>query len=459
MFACSESPPTTPSPILRLSPDTLRSHPGSLTIDTLILEGAGSLSDQSLGFRFPNLKTLHLIFTPDVTSLPNDLALCSQIQDIQIYGTSIQQMPTILGSLPIQTLRLEHNPFLETIPDIYSPIQKIHIANNPLLTRIPDTIGQPETLQSVSLANNQLNRIPDSIGDYNHITDLNLDGNNLSELPSSIGNLTALQAFDASNNLFTTLPPELGALPNLQSLALHHLPNLQTLPAFSNPQSLSAISVLDCPNMKIITSDILLASNLIELKIQATGIHTLPSQLFTLPRLHAVKIRMNPSLQKLPSDIGFNDTIRILSMDQNNIEVIPTDFGKLTRLETLSLDENNISILPKELCSLPRLQELSLSENQLPQLCENLASLETLRMLNINSNPIYELPSSLAKLQNLEYINLWDVPLQSEPKELYELNKLQVLCLNPPDHYPHPRVIRNLKKRLQSRVDILSTDG
>ena len=146
-------------------------------------------------------------------------------------------------------------------------------------------------------------------------------------------------------------------------------------------------------------------------------------------------------------------------MDQNDIEVIPTDFGKLTRLETLSLDENNISILPKELCSLPRLQELSLSQNQIPHLCENLASLEKLRILNINSNPILELPESLAKLQKLEYINLWDVPLQSEPKELYELNKLQVLCLNPPDHYPHPRVIRNLKKRLQSRVDILSTDG
>ena len=57
-----------------------------------------------------------------------------------------------------------------------------------------------------------------------------------------------------------------------------------------------------------------------------------------------------------------------------------------------------------------------------------------------------DLPSSIAKLQNLEYINLWDVPLQSEPKELYELKKLQVLCLNPADHYPHPRAIRNLKR-------------
>ena len=82
MFACSDPAPTIPSPILRLSPDSLRSHPGSQTVDTLILEGNGGLSDQSLGFRFPNLKTLHLRFTPDVTSLPDDLALCSQIKDI-----------------------------------------------------------------------------------------------------------------------------------------------------------------------------------------------------------------------------------------------------------------------------------------------------------------------------------------------------------------------------------------
>jgi hypothetical protein len=49
--------------------------------------------------------------------------------------------------------------------------------------------------------------------------------------------------------------------------------------------------------------------------------------------------------------------------------------------------------------------------------------------------------------------------LTIEPSQLYDLPNLQVLCLNPADHYPTPRIIRKLKKTLQSRVDILTTDG
>ena len=150
-----------------------------------------------------------------------------------------------------------------------------------------------------------------------------MEGNPLSVLPTTISQLHNLQTLNISNNPYETLPPELGTLSNLRSLTVHHVPNLKALPPFSNPESLAKLSILDCPNITEITEDILLASSLIELKIQATGLTKLPSQLFSLPRLHAVKIRMNPNLAELPSDIGYNDTMRILSMDQNNIQTIP----------------------------------------------------------------------------------------------------------------------------------------
>ena len=444
---------------LRVSPNELNTYPSSNTLQTLILEGNGTLSDQSLGFRFPNLQTLHIDFTPDVKALPEDIALWNQIRDVRIYGTAITQLPEALGDLPLQTLRIEHNPYLTDIPEIYGPLERLYIANNPHLDQIPDTMGQPETLQFVSLANNQLRSIPESIGDYYHVRTLNAEGNQLEQIPSTISKLRSLQTLNLSNNPYESLPPELGTLSTLRSLTLHHLPNLKALPLFSNPETLARLSVLDCPNITEVTEDILLASSLIELKVQATGLTKLPSQLFSLPRLHAVKIRMNPNLKALPSDIGYNDTMRILSMDQNNIQVIPDDLGQLTNLETLSLDENNISVLSSALCSLPRLEELSISDNQVPQLCDNLASLQRLRMLNINSNPIHALPQSIGALQKLEYINLWDVPLTTEPTELYDLPELQVLCLNPADHYPSPRIIRNIRKNLNSRVDFLTTDG
>ena len=89
-------------------------HPSNETLQTLILEGNGTLSDQSLGFRFPNLQTLHIEFAPDVQmTIPEDIALWTQIKDVRIYGTAISQLPKALGDLPIQTLRIEHNPYLE----------------------------------------------------------------------------------------------------------------------------------------------------------------------------------------------------------------------------------------------------------------------------------------------------------------------------------------------------------
>ena len=75
-----DSPHLEPT-ILRISPHELNTYPSSDTLETLILEGDGTLSNQSLGFRFPNLQTLHLEFTPDISSIPADIALWTQIRD------------------------------------------------------------------------------------------------------------------------------------------------------------------------------------------------------------------------------------------------------------------------------------------------------------------------------------------------------------------------------------------
>ena len=109
------------------------------------------------------------------------------------------------------------------------------------------------------------------------------------------------------------------------------------------------------------------------------------------------------------------------------------------------------------ICALPRLEDC-------PSLTIKSLNSVIIGLFTKTSNAQYQfnpsaLPQSIGALQKLEYINLWDVPLAVEPTELYDLPNLQVLCLNPADHYPTPRIIRKLKNTLQSRVDILTTDG
>ena len=202
------------SATLRISPNGLKEQPSNYTLRTLILEGSGTLSDQSLGFRFPNLQTLHIQFTPDVEMFPEDIALWTQIREVRIYGTAIEKLPKSLGDLPITSLRIEHNPYLTEVADLYGPLERIDIANNPNLKNIPHNIGQPETLQIVSLANNQLLDIPDSIGDYNHITELNLYESNMTgSIPAMLSNLTELVNLRLyRNDLTGSMPSSLSAL-------------------------------------------------------------------------------------------------------------------------------------------------------------------------------------------------------------------------------------------------------
>jgi hypothetical protein len=96
--ACSEdnpehSLPTTPEEFVNLLADA--------NLHTLNLQGVGNIADFSLSKRFPNLETLSILFTPDLTVLPEDLNQLPNLQKVELIGTTFIEIPHHIHDLSI----------------------------------------------------------------------------------------------------------------------------------------------------------------------------------------------------------------------------------------------------------------------------------------------------------------------------------------------------------------------
>ncbi|KAE9444621.1 hypothetical protein C3L33_23481, partial [Rhododendron williamsianum] len=98
------------------------------------------------------------------------------------------------------------------------------------LSYLPEEIGNLISLQTLTLAKNNLNTLPDGICNLTCLKRLNLAKNNVSNLPSGIGRLTSLEGLNLSRNNLWTLPDTIGKLSCLKYLwvgnnKLSHLPS------------------------------------------------------------------------------------------------------------------------------------------------------------------------------------------------------------------------------------------
>ena len=453
--ACSEdntehSLTTTPEEFVGLQFDA--------TLQTLNIQGPGNISDFSLSKKFPNLETLSVLFTPDLTTLPEDLNQLPNLQKVELTGTTFTEIPHHIHDLSVPQMVISHNPLLISIPDLTGAIEDLSIQSNPQLTTLPKSFGHPEHLEQVDLSNNALASIPDTIEQYENIVTLNVRGNDFQTLPKSIQGLRRLRQLDISDNPITTLPKTFGRFADLEDLRLHNLDTLIELPDLSGLQRLRTISLVGCTQLVALPDSLITLNSLESLEIYATGIQTIPEGTLHLPKLERAKIRMNPQLTYLPDNLGVGPKLQFLMLDQNGLVEVPSSIGNLNSLSALFLDENQLRTIPSQLCKMTTLEELSLAQNQVANLCQNIDELTNLRKLNLFGNPITALPPSMQRLSKLEFLNLWDVPFAEEPTLLYDMSSLKIVGVNTPDDHPSPDIIRLMRQELSGQVQFMDPD-
>ena len=89
------------------------------------------------------------------------------------------------------------------------------------LVSIPTSIGDLDSIISLSFCYNQISIIPESIGNLNNLIELGLHHNQINNIPANIGELSNLTVFHLAFNEITSVPESIGDLNNLDWLWLN----------------------------------------------------------------------------------------------------------------------------------------------------------------------------------------------------------------------------------------------
>ena len=170
------------------------------------------------------------------------------------------------------------------------------------------------------------------------------------------------------------------------------------------------------------------ANHVVGLKLDNTGLVTIPAQIGDLSNLQLLALSSNP-LTTLPGAIGKLTNLQIFGMSRTQVTMLPPEFGNLINLQKLYLYGNPLTSLPPEIGNLANLRLLDLNSTTLTTLPPAVGRLTNLEDLNLQSSAMANLPAELGNMTNLKTLTLSYTPLHSLPPEIGRLPNLQDLNL------------------------------
>ena len=364
-------------------------------MDTEIPEWIGKLKNLKI-LRFSNC---------GITKLPDSLQELDQLEDINLSGGLLTNLPEWFGNTFTNLLSLTVvNNHLKSLPESIGKLKKLQELNCEYnrLTILPESLGNLENLQELYFESNRLNTLPESFGKLVNLRELRLVSNRFASLPDSIGNLSKLEGLLLSRNNLTSLPLSIGNLKELKKLSIF-LNKLTSL-----PESICELT------------------NLLYLHLNFNNISSLPKSIDNLLKLKELEIENN-KLTSLPESIGKLTNLEKLSAERNKLTILPNSIGDLSNLENLNLFDNKLTLLPESIGKLKKLLLLDLNDNKLEgNLPNSIGDLSNLKILDLGDNKLTILPNSIGNLLNLENLNLVDNKLTSLPESITELKNTTI---------------------------------
>ncbi|MEQ8546343.1 MAG: LamG-like jellyroll fold domain-containing protein, partial [Cyclobacteriaceae bacterium] len=370
---------------------------------------------------------LDLSSSPLTGTIPSSFANLDALQFLYITSSGLSgDLPTVLGEMnALEVLLLNDNQFSGSIPlelANATNLTNISIPSNLLTGNIPSELGSLTNLLHLDLQNNQLTgTVPAEFNNFLNLNYFNLSNNNLSGVLPNLTNLVQLTELRLENNLFTgTIPDFMGTSTNLFNLELagnsftgavpvnfNQLTSLdrlnirenelEDLPDLSNLVQLTFFDIsfnkfgsADInPNLGVITNNegqrgptlesdssaLVSIYNALDgtnwsasrssnwltdtLVVAWQGVEVLDGRVISLD------ISNFNASGALPSAIGDLDSLKSLTVTNNNITSIPTEIGSLTKLATLQFANNALTTLPSGILNLNEPIELNVSGNRL----------------------------------------------------------------------------------------------
>ncbi|KAG6164075.1 hypothetical protein E4U51_005261 [Claviceps purpurea] len=291
---------------------------------------------------------------------------------------------------------------------------------------------------------------------------LDLHGNVLSAVPLGFRRLVNLTSLNlSSNKLGNESLATILQMTSLRDLKLSK--NLLSGPLDAALLDLGALEMLDLHgnNITALPPHMERMSRLRILNMNENQLEMIPfDSLCKLPltELHVRKNRLTGVL--IPKPVEGLAYLQTLDASANRLTHLVPEDGQvnLPAVHSVSLSANRIQHFP-DIASWTSLLTLSLDENHIARIPENFTSLQKLRYADFSSNDISVIPPEIARMQGLTMIRLTGNPLRDRKlitATTDDLKEILAVRLEPPPSYQEPigqSTVSPSRRRNGSHVD------
>lgn len=209
-----------------------------------------------------------------------------------------------------------------------------------------------------------LPQFPDQAFRLSHLQHMTIDAAGLMELPDAMQQFAGLETLTLARNPIRSLPASIASLSRLRELSIRACPELTELPeglastdASGEHQGLVNLQSLrlERTGIRSLPASIANLQNLKSLKIRNCPLSALGPAIHHLPKLEELDLRGCTALRNYPPIFGGRAPLkRLILKDCSNLLTLPLDIHRLTQLEKLDLRGCvNLSRLPSLIAQLP----------------------------------------------------------------------------------------------------------
>jgi Leucine-rich repeat (LRR) protein len=348
-------------------------------------------------------------------SLSLDRALLNDSLSLSIISEKKHENIEVrLRSVDLSYNRLTREPFglkddgkfqLFNAPQFHVVLDQLKIldmSHNKLNTLSETMFQYTPNLIELNLSWNNIKKLPESLFDLNHLTSLNIERNEIIQLSPSINKLSQLRRLNLNYNLLNNVP-ELDGLNSLEIFTMNRYPG-------SNGKDVSFPSIKQMPNLRKIhwryqgasditnfLSDKSSANSIEEIDLSYNEIHFLPD---CHRFLNVINLRLCAcKLSSLPESFSTLHNLKKLYLRMNNFTSIPDMLFELTGIEELDFCMNNLISIDSRISKLINLKKLGLASNNIKELPSEILILKNLIKLRVDENPINGLNVNIDSLK------------------------------------------------------------
>ncbi|XP_014205804.1 leucine-rich repeat-containing protein 40-like [Copidosoma floridanum] len=355
--------------------------------------------NQSKWWEYEPLKSLDLS-SNSLIKLSEDVKYLADLVNCDLHDNLLESLPEEIGCLvKLRKLNLSSNK-LRNLPCKFFNLTELRCLDlkSNLIKELSPKIGDLVMLEYLNLSNNELTNLPTGLGYLVRLIALDLNHNKLKELPPDVMSMRALKKLDASNNRLEVVP-SLGELRKIERLDLH----MNDLSSFPDVRGCTSLQELFLSHNSITEIDVNCLESLGQLKILNLN---------------------NNEVEVLPDEIIMLISVEQLDLSYNNISAIPSCVGKMPNLQNFVIDGNRVKNIRQDIvrCGTPRIMK-HLRQTINPTNTETMNS--PLRVCNPNTFP------DKYTMRNAKLLSLVGQNLAEVPEEVFENAKeAEVTCVD-----------------------------